>query len=381
MHVGRISLCDGTAHNIKSDDDKARILDELERQYGVKVVQRHHEDFRPDRHVDLLNRVPHLACTRSNGNPYFVYLTRCGFVNQCILVDKKVQQGYFFPRMILLRLRFRDDLYDNTLFDGEMVRSRDDEEKNKKKKLWFLLLGDVLVHRKRPLTHVNLVDRINLLHAILAEDFVADDQDVCLLRVKTYFTCDRLRHLVEEFVPRLPYTCRGVYFRPFSLRQRAVLVNFDDSLIRRDVRVNYRSSASFMLSAGKDDVATMPRPQAPLAAPLPPPPPPPPLVPRAPAQALSQAPEKKEEKETKTMWVKHTRMPDVYELYPANGGRPFVNPRQHKVDIASVPNLACSLMLRRTFEYYGVNDAVLMHCVYDERFKKWAPTCVATEKV
>jgi len=367
MHVGRISLCDGTAHNIKSDDDKARILHELERHYGVKVVQRHHDDFCFERHADVLNRVPHLACTRSNGNPYFVYLTRCGFVNQCVLVDKKVQQGYFFPRMILLRLRFRDDLYDNTLFDGEMVKSSQQQQQQPQQE-WYLLLGDILVHRKRPLTHTNLVDRINLMHSILADAFVPDDQDLCLLRVKTYFPCDQLRRLVEEFVPALPYTCRGVYFRPFHLRQRAILMNFDNSLVRRDVRINYRSTSNFILSTDEVDRkegGTMPRPVAVATArhhrhaSASPPWRPPPSA----ASATN---------DRRIMWVKHTKMPDVYEVHPSAPSSTATKP-----EIACVPNLASSLMLRRTFEYYGVNDAVPMDCVYNERFKKWAPVGVA----
>jgi len=69
------------------------------------------------------------------------------------------------------------------------------------------------------------------------------------------------------------------------------------------------------------------------------------------------------------MWVKHTKMPDVYEVHPSAPSAAKAN----KPEIACVPDLASSLMLRRTFEYFGVNDAVPMECVYNARFKKWAP--------
>lgn len=361
MHLGKISLCDSVAYNIKSDDDKARILQELDQQYGVKVVHKHHDTYDPSRHTTLINSNPHLVCARTNGNPYYLYLTRCNFVNQCILVDKKVQHGYFFPRMILIRLRFADHLFDNTLFDGEMVKGGGDGDTattttRGEAARWYFLVGDLLVHRKRPMLDTNIVMRINLVYEILAKNFASDDMDVCVLQVKRYFRCGDLQRMVEDFLPRLPYTCRGVYFKPFFLKFRDVLYNFDDSLIKKIVRTRYKSTANFMLA------------------------PPPEGEEGAAPERVDDNKAEEEEEEGVVFWVKHTSLPDVYELHE-NPSHIHSNPTATNVtmvkpggnNIACVPDLATSRMLRKTFEMFGVSDAIPMLCTYNPMFQKWTP--------
>jgi hypothetical protein len=396
MHLGQISLCDSIGYNIKSDDDKKRILEELDKTYSVRVIKRHHENFTESRHVDIINNNPYLISVRTNGNPYYLYLTRCSFVNQCILVDKKVQQGYFYPRMILVRLWFDDTLFDNTLFEGEMVRDSRGE--------WNFIISDLLVHRNVPQNDINLVRRINTVYEILDTSFTPDDLDVCGVQVKKYFPCTEMKYVLHEFVPRLPYTCRGIYFKPFFFKFRDILLNFDDSLIKKIVRTNYKGAGNFLLMSEGNDVIVQQQQQQNQ---------PPPIASdndnrseNENAQQVSTCSQHGDKEgwmatqkispsllhrdneslatqdrvdgtstKRRLFWVRHTNMPDVYELFDnqCNIGRGASTSPDLDFQVACVPNIRVSRMLRDIFQTLGVTDAVRMECAYCDKFQKWTP--------
>jgi hypothetical protein len=370
MHLGQISLCGTLAYNIKSDEDKAKILAELDA-FEVRVIKRHYETFDASRHVSIINTSPFLVSVRTNGNPYYLYLTRTNQVNQCLLIDKKVQQGYFYPRMILTRLLFDDEMFDNTLFEGEMVRDNRGD--------WAFVINDMLVYRGCPQNALNLVKRVNAVGDILRHKFVADDMDVCELQVKKYFSCGELHKVVHEFIPSLPYSCRGLYFKPFFLKFRDILMNFDDSLIKRIVRTRYKDTSNFLLMSDRQRLQESVQDKEP---------------------EPEQEPEKEEEEEEEeegthaptlsppdeslnksvvrraSFFVRHTSLPDVYELYESAVD---VGKGPSHALIANVPSLACSRTLRSTFTGRGVTDTVLMTCEYCPRFEKWTPLYACTD--
>ena len=370
MHVGRISLCDTVAYNVKSDDDKRRILDDLDRTYSVRVIRRHHETFDERRHVPCIRTHPYFISVRTNGNPYYLYLTRINLVNQCILIDKKVQQGYFYPRMIVSRFCFADELFENTLFEGEMVRDKNGG--------WTFLVNDLLALRDRTQAQVNLSRRLNTIYGILATSFVPDACDICRLSVKRYFPCSMLMHVLQDFVPRLPYTCRGVYFKPLFFKYRDVLLNFDDSLVKRIVRMKYKDVGSFFLMSDRDKLsAALPShvdksaaAVTPLAPDL--------LSAPEPSASRSVAPDGNGNGVSqggRLLWVRRTNLPDVYELYEyEKASPPFIG--IESVGHASVPRLACSRMLREIFKTATVTDAVPMWCTFTSKFGKWTPETV-----
>ena len=120
MQIAEISFADKIAYNIKADDTKKYILDQLEEKYNLKIITKHHEKFDP-KLMHIINNNPHLLSARSNGNPYFLHMLKYNYNNYCIFIDKKIQQGYYFPRMIICNFHFGDDIFEDTIFDGEMV--------------------------------------------------------------------------------------------------------------------------------------------------------------------------------------------------------------------------------------------------------------------
>jgi mRNA capping enzyme, catalytic domain len=337
VQTGEISFAGKVAYNIKMDEAKQRIMDELEEKFRFKVIQKHHERY-SDAVVVKLNNNPHLASVRTNGNPYLLYLTKFNFVNQCVFIDKKVQQGYFLPRIILTRFRFDDALFSGTLMDGEMVKDRNGN--------WIFVLSDLLAYRGAYLDSSNAIKRLNNLYHLLEFEFEPDELDVCHLQVKKQFAYEQIESMVTDFIPSLPYTCRGIYFKPLFLKFRDVLLNFDDNLIQKVMRQKYKGAGNFLMLEDKEKMINGTDTKA------------------VPCSIIPKVPSNPNLGTCARFYVRKTSNPDVYELHDKDH-KPHGN--------ACVPTMKTSKMLRTVFANKNLIDSVLMRCEYSEKFEKYIP--------
>lgn len=328
--IGEISFVDKKAFNIKCNDTKQRILSEIEERFKVKVIQKHHEKY-TDAILPKLQANPHLMSLKTNGNPYLLYLTRHNFVNQCIFIDKKIQQGYFLPRMIVVRFRFDDRLFAGTMFDGEMIKDANGR--------WIYMISDLLAHEGKYMENIGLVKRVNIVYDELENRFVEDEFDVCHFQVKRYFKYGSMNSLMD-LASQLPYTCRGIYFKPLYLKFKDVLYNFDDSLVTRNVRRKYSEVSPFLLN---DDMKAIQEKDV-----------------EKPMMRVKSTPELKQ----KVFWIKKTALPDVYDM---------IDPETKHQGTACVPTMKTSKLLRSVFTDKNVNDKVSVKCEFLETFGKWVP--------
>lgn len=335
--LGEISFCDKLAYNIKLDDTKHRILQDLEQQFRFKVIQKHHDTY-SDTCIHKLNSNPHMIGIRTNGNPYLLYLTRLNFVNQCIFIDKKVQQGYFLPRIIISKFRFDDDLFEGTLFDGEMVKDKDGN--------WIYVISDIIGYTGNYLENVNLIKRLNILYNLFEKQYTQDVYDVCYFQIKRYVRYDQLDTLVNDFIPNLKYSCRGIYFKPLFLKFKDILVNFDDTLIQKVMRKKYKTMSNFLLMEDKDKLDNLD-------------------ITRNEKIVQSQT---SVSGKTNKFEVRKTSQPDVYILQDIRNNNPETN--------ACIPTLRVSKMMRAIFADKNVSDKVSMVCEYSDKFGKWIPSSI-----
>ena len=237
MHTGIINFASRTALNIKSNEVKKEILDEIENLTHVKIIQKHFERFDKNS-FNKLNSQPHLVSLRTNGNPYYCYLTKYNFINQCIFIDKKIQSGYFVPRMIITKLEFDDDLFENTLLDGEMLKNEKGE--------WIFIINDIILYKNEYLDKINFLKRLLIIHNIMNNQFRKDKNDICHFQIKKYVQYTNIKNLVENILPKLNYSCRGIYFKSLYLKFKDILYNFDDSLITTVNKIKYQSDGKFI---------------------------------------------------------------------------------------------------------------------------------------
>lgn len=399
VHIGEISFCDKVAFNIKSDDTKKFLLDHLENKYNLKIITKHFEKFyhnqshnqiqnqshnqiqnqnhshnQSDRMMSNLNNNPHMLCVRSNGNPYFLYLTKINFVNYCIFIDKKIQQGYFFPRMIITNFHFDDKLFTDTILDGEMIK------KNGEK--WVYLVNDLIVYKGVYLKEQNLVKRLNTLYPMLQNEFSPDFMDISRIQVKKYFKYDEILTMLNDYIPSLQYSCRGIYFKPLFLRFKDILVNFDDTLVKKVEREKFKHTNNFLsmndLSTSKniivpekDKVIIDSKKQVninELNVSI--------LVNVSNLINVSNDLTKSNEpinvnndiKPNNTKYqVRKTSNPDVYEMFDSKG---------IYFDTACIPGLKVSKYMRELFAKKNVVDKIDIDFEFSSKFNKWIPVII-----
>lgn len=337
MHVGTISFCDRIGYNIKCDLIKKSFLEDIER-FGIKIIQKHYEKLTHDS-IHILNNNPHLICTKTNGNPYLLYLTRKNDVNQCIFIDKKVQQGYFYPRMVLVKAWFNDCLFDGTLIDGEMVK-----DKNNK---WIFISNDVIVHNNVLMNTTNLLKRIQIMIDIFENKYLHDpDVSYCEFQIKKYFHYNELPRLLDTFIPSLQYSTRGLIFKSLHLKFKDYLINFDDNLIKKVKREKFKHVSDFLTTSDNIEPSQEEKRKIPNKLHT--------FVQMHPDDTL--------------FYCKKTNTPDVYEL---------INDA-NDVFIACVPTMKISKMLREAMMNCNVVDKIVVRCIWNPKFEKWMPREIAT---
>jgi hypothetical protein len=349
--IGEISFCDQIGFNIKTDETKRFILDMIQKKYGLKIITKHFEKYE-DRMFENIQKRPHLLCVRSNGNPYFLCLVKLNFVNYCIFIDKKIQQGYSFPRMIISYFKFADELFEDTIFDGEMVKMNNGT--------WTYLMNDLIVLKGLHLNEHNLVKRINQLYDVIAKDFQPDINDICKFGIKQYFRYDEALNIIEKHINEVQYSCRGIYFKPLFLKFKDVLINFNDELVKKVERTKYKDVKPFVLKEDRDKLCNNKI-----------------LTDTASISSESSDTSNKlnvpvlrtvdiEASNIKYFNTRKTNLPDVYELYDDN---------MVMIGYPAVPSLQISKTLREVFKNKNIIDTVALQYVFSVKRNKWVLVC------
>jgi hypothetical protein len=389
LQLGEISFCEKTDYNIKTQQMKEKLMNKLEKHYDVKIVRKHFDKFN-DHSIDKINNFPYSVCLKTNGNPYLLFLTRINGINQILFVDKKIQSQYFLPRMILSAFKFADELFAGTVIDGEMVKpleshlSKNGNNGEDIDKRWIYIIHDIYLYKGERLNKYNLSQRINMIYNLLDKEYTDDIYDNCRLEVKKYVPCSKLDMLVHEYMPKLPYTCRGIYFKPLYITYMDILYNFNDSLIKDTTRVKYQKEDNIMHANDihqlkkqlvrdntnkdtRDGQSTTLAPSLKLYS-----------LSASPRDSRDSSPmsddtvhsnEGISDKTEAQYYIEKTNIVDLYFMYDMNGT---------KLGYAGVPYARTSRLLQTTFENMKFNARIMFNCVYSAKFKKWVPISAST---
>lgn len=324
MQIGNISFCEKNAINIKTDKIKKQCLDKLQSIYNVNILSKHYYLYN-EHTIEKLQNHPYITSLKSDGNPYLLFLTRLNNVNTCIMIDKKIQQGYFLPRMIIIHLQFTDNLFDDTIFDGEMIKDNNNN--------WVFIINDLYALSGQHTNEQNVIKRINQVYQILQTQFVVNEDDLFNVQVKKYFKCDDIEDMIEIFKQTVPYSSRGVIFKPMFLRFKDILYNFNNSLINYKVRTKVGNTNEFIEINHKKDEN---------------------IQANVPSSYI----------DINEFNIKKTDIPDVYELHDSEN---------KLVGNACVNKMQVSKFLSDLFENSNINSKFKVKCVYNSKFKKWTP--------
>ena len=339
---GIISFSDRVAFNIKSNEHKDVILEQMKTLYNIKILQRHHHNLDANNVNFILSN--HLMNLRSNGNRYYLYFTLYNNIETMYFIDKKIHPGYQRPRIIFGRGLFDKKLFKNTLLDGEMVKCKDNR--------WTFLINDIVCYEGIYLNKKMLPERLKIIYNLLEHQYTPDETiDVCDYKVKSYFNMykESIENIME-LSSNLNYTCRGIYICPFDLRYKPKLYNFDESSVINVVRktkdiTEFKSMEAVAATAANPANA----------------------VATSTAVATGSIDNVRVlNNEEKILYIVKTNEPDIYNVYD---NEDVLN--KPSIGIALVQTMSDSKLLRDSFRDKNAITNIKFVCVFVEKFKKW----------
>ena len=310
----RTSFCGKECDNITDNDTKKYILQDMNMKCNVKFSDAYAKLFNPRFSQNLRN--PHVVCVKSTGAPYFMYCTKINDIGYTFLIDKKIKEGYDYPKIFVLPYRFNSSIYEGTLLETELIRD--------KKQHWSLLIGDLYQYCGKSQSKVDIIKRVNIIYSMLNENYTDDAYlDLCPIQVKGYFEYKDIEHLKNVLVPKLSYNVRGYYFVPMNTHHKKILFLKDRKLLTSSV-----------------------------------------------SKPMIKTPEKKEKKEVivntdrnvSFQFVK-TLKPDIYDLYVKDGDDKV------KVGIPNISNMRVSKLVRNAMKKNELE--CFIECSFKE--SKWIP--------
>lgn len=206
IETKEISFCDKQTENVVNNLNKEFILNKI-KNYSIEL------DFKSA--IILNNKLlknityhPHLITTKSSGTNYFLFLTNINNINYCFYIDRKIKQGYNFPRMISTKYRFDDMVFKDTLIDGEIIKDKNNN--------WLFLISDLLVYKGERLK-CNITSRYSIINSLLESHYTSDSNlEICPIFLKKIFKYSEWDTLVTDFIPNLNYNIRGLYFNTLN---------------------------------------------------------------------------------------------------------------------------------------------------------------------
>ena len=214
----KTSFCGSQIDNITKNESKQYILNSLSILCsGIKYNSRYAKVFNDQFSKNLNN--PHVFFMKSSGTPYLLFLTQINGVNYGFFIDKKIKDGYEYPKIFILPYEFSSELYKGTLFECELIRKRD--------KSWCIGINDIYHEKGCSMKKTIIIDRVNKIHDILITEYKETEfTKTCYLFVKKYFDYKDVKFALNEFAPNLGYDIRGLYFVPLRVDYSNILFIF-----------------------------------------------------------------------------------------------------------------------------------------------------------
>jgi len=345
---GIISFSNRIALNIKSNEHKDIILNELNTLYKIKILQRHHHNLdNSNINIVITN---HMINLRSNGNRYYLYFTLYNDVETMYYIDKKIHPGYQRPRIIFGRGLFCKKLFKNTLLDGELVKCKDNT--------WTFLINDIVCYEGLYLNNKTLLQRLDIIYNMLETQYTPDSTiDVCNYKVKCYYNMFKESiYELQLLSKNLNYTCRGIYIWPYDLKYKPKLYNFDETSVidvvrkTKDITEFKTFDIDLNNTFHNDSIISN--------------------------QTISSPNNKNNEnnennknnennENSKALYLMKTIEPDIYNIYETE------NSNDKSIGIALVQSIKDSKLLRTAFRDKNAITFIKFACIYDDKFNKW----------
>jgi len=155
-----------------------------------------------------------ITINKKNKFPFLLFLTKIQNKNYSIFIYNNKGQLHFYS----VKFRFNDDLYNGTLFTGELVKNQ--------KGCWIYYLNDLVYYKNEYYMNDKLSNKIKLLAEIMKSEYEFDEfMNVCHIQIQSYFLFNHLRFIKNDcqilFVPE--YHEENIYSYNVVLPKKVVI--------------------------------------------------------------------------------------------------------------------------------------------------------------
>ena len=312
--------------------------------------------FLNKKNVNNLKETDFQVTLSTFGKKYIMYITDYNSKKYCLFINKKNDC------ITLVQLKFSEDIFKGSLFDGELVKNSNDQ--------WIFLINDMAYYKGTNYITSSFEERKTIIEDFLENEYEYDSDQGFFISNKPYFSYEYLKDLTNTYMNLLNYKCSGLYFKNINNFSDNYLFIFpecrSDSKILKNGTVlddvNTNSMKSIKLESDDDEDELMFGKVEVI------------VKDDKPAQQQSLP---KLEKTVCRFLINSTGMPDVYELYCKSN-----NNNIEKYSYAAVPDIDTSNFLQSLFPTENTADiytkvdngtAVYVECNYHKSFKKWVP--------
>ena len=360
-------FCNKKSLEIISPNIKADITS-LIHEIGTFNLTSKYYTFLNKKNVNNLKENKFLVSQSTFGKKFILFITKYNTKKYCIFINKKNES------MTVTQLKFTDDIFLGTLFDGELVKN--DNEK------WIFLINDIAYCKGENIITKSFQERQTIIESILSKEYdYNEDNQSFFISKKNYFRYENIKDLIENYMDNLNYKCSGLYFKSIT--------NFSDNYLfifpecRSDTKIlnnngiicsNIVSSNSSVSEKSfvriseknKNNISNIEK--------------------KSNSNSNSNSntilkndsedeilfgnvnilTNNKLEKITCKFLINSTPMPDIYELYCKGSNNSI-----ERYSYAGVPDMEVSNFLKKLFEEGETN--IYVECNYHKNFKKWIP--------
>jgi len=341
--------------NIKND------ITSLINEIGSFNLTSKYYTFLNKKNVNNLKENKFLVSLSTFGKKFILFVTKYNTKKYCIFINKKNES------MIVTQLKFTDDIFLGTLFDGELVKN--DNEK------WIFLINDIAYCKGNNIITKPFHERQNIIENILLNEYdYKEDNQSFFISKKNYFRYENIKDLVENYMNNLNYKCSGLYFKNINnfsdnylfifpeCRSDTKILNNKIEIENKNNNINNTKNINKINTNNKDNCEDD-------------------------DQILfgnvnvitsnnntnntnNSINNNKLEKITCRFIIQSTLMPDIYELYCKG-----INNSIDRYSYAGVPDIEVSNFLKELFinKEQNENSTIYVECNYHKNFKKWVP--------
>lgn len=307
--------------------------------------------FLNKKNVNNLKENDFLVTLSTFGKKFVLFITKYNTKKYCVFINKKNDI------MTVTQLKFIDDIFLGTLFDGELVKNIDNK--------WIYLINDIAYYQGKNMVTKTFGERQLIIENILNNEYSNED-DTFFISKKNYFEYKNINDMVNNYMNALNYKCSGLYFKNINNFSDNYLFIFpecrsDSKILNNGITVDNKKDVQKNIDNEEDDDDDLFKDTE---------------------KVIIEQPKinnLKLEKTTCRFLLNPTPMPDIYELYCKNS-----NNHIEKYNYASVPDIDTSnflnSLINQNYDFsedinskISKGNVIYVECNYHKLFKKWIP--------